>query len=66
MSGKHDVRPEVLDLGTLSAESQTSSDDAFGSNDIDKLDMQRMGKTQEMSRVFRQSSLISLTAILGK
>lgn len=38
-------------------------DDAFDSSRTDQIHMQRMGKTQEMNRVFRQVSLISFTAI---
>jgi choline transport protein len=44
-------------------ESNTTGD-GFGSNDLDKVNMARMGKTQEMHRVFRQTSLISFTAII--
>ncbi|TKA83850.1 hypothetical protein B0A55_00119 [Friedmanniomyces simplex] len=44
-------------------ESQAAGD-VFGSNDRDKANMARMGKDQEMKRVFRQVSLISFTAII--
>jgi len=66
MSGKYEAQQEVVDLGASSSESQRGPPDAFGSNDIDKQNMQRMGKDQEMKRVFRQASLISFTAIIGK
>lgn len=38
--------------------------DIFGSLVLDKQDMSRMGKKQEMHRVFHQVSLLSFTAIL--
>ncbi len=41
-----------------------SAGDTFGSNDRDQANMARMGKDQEMKRVFRQVSLISFTAII--
>ncbi|KAK3676608.1 hypothetical protein LTR78_003382 [Recurvomyces mirabilis] len=41
-----------------------SQDDVFRSNDVDKINMARMGKTQEMKRVFNQVSLVSFTAII--
>ncbi|KAK0298718.1 hypothetical protein LTR54_013801 [Friedmanniomyces endolithicus] len=44
-------------------ESQSPGDN-FGSNDRDQANMARMGKDQEMKRVFRQVSLISFTAII--
>ncbi len=44
-------------------ESQSPGDN-FGSNDRDQANMARMGKNQEMKRVFRQVSLISFTAII--
>ena len=37
--------------------------DGFDSTSDDRLHMQRMGKTQEMNRAFRQVSLVSFTAI---
>jgi len=38
--------------------------DGFGSDGLDALAMSRMGKKQEMNRVFRQASLVSFTAII--
>lgn len=46
MDEKTAKQSEVLDLGASSVESQSSGDD-FLSNDVDKVDMQRMGKDQE-------------------
>jgi amino acid permease len=44
-------------------EADVKAEDLFDSSQDDQLHMQRMGKTQEMKRVFRQVSLISFTAI---
>jgi len=41
-----------------------SQNNIFQSNDADKLNMARMGKTQEMRRVFSSVSLVSFTAII--
>lgn len=53
---------DAYEVSTL-PESEASGD-VFGSNDRDKENMARMGKDQEMKRVFRQVSLISFTAII--
>lgn len=45
-------------------ESPTAIADGYGSNNLDNANMKRMGKDQEMKRVFRQLSLISFTAII--
>lgn len=60
-----DAHQQVWELGTPSSQGQTSSaDDGFGSNEKDVMHMHRMGKQQEMQRVFKQFSLVSFTAIL--
>lgn len=38
--------------------------DGFGSMPLDQKEMHRMGKEQEMNRVFRQFSLLSFTVVL--
>jgi len=52
---EHELSPQT--------EAQTQND-MFGSNDVDKINMARMGKQQEMKRVFAQTSLVSFTAII--
>jgi choline transport protein len=59
----------AIEKGVQHGEHETESPtnavaDEFGSDALDQLAMQRMGKTQEMNRVFRQVSLISFTAII--
>jgi len=50
---------------TYEADSPTSEvADNFGSDGLDAVAMSRMGKKQEMHRVFRQTSLVSFTAII--
>jgi choline transport protein len=48
---------------TFSSTDSTFDGDGFGSNNDDKMAMERMGKKQEMKRVFKQASLISFTCI---
>lgn len=63
MEDEKNVRQQAYQVGSPT-ESQSNVADQFGSNDLDKINMQRMGKDQEMKRVFRQVSLISFTAII--
>ncbi|KAK0269392.1 hypothetical protein LTR35_014881 [Friedmanniomyces endolithicus] len=62
MDDTKETNHDAYELRSL-PESQ-SAGDAFGSNDRDQANMARMGKDQEMKRVFRQVSLISFTAII--
>ena len=55
----------VLELGSQGqTEEIPTRHDGFNSNYHDKMNMERMGKQQEMTRVFKQASLVSFTAIL--
>ena len=66
MDGKYPIERGI----SGGAVSPTSSDftcgidvDGYGSNGQDKLAMERMGKTQEMRRNFKQASLIGFTCM---
>jgi choline transport protein len=66
---KSEYTSETIDISSSSSKSPNnelidSSSDIFGSLVADKTDMSRMGKKQEMHRVFHQVSLLSFTAIL--
>ena len=58
------VGREVVELGESPNESTTAIDEIFGSSNDDKREMHRMGKDQEMKRVFAQTSLLSFTTVL--
>ncbi|KAK4550236.1 hypothetical protein LTR36_003203 [Oleoguttula mirabilis] len=64
---KDAVREEAYDLGPsirTETDGSTTAVDDFGSNGLDVRNMQRMGKDQEMTRVFRQASLLCFTCVL--
>ena len=59
-----DAHQRVHELGYLEQSQMATMDDEFGSNYRDRMHMKRLGKEQEMTRVFKQASLVSFTAIL--
>lgn len=58
---KDDARYSVREVESSASSGQDV--DGFGSNDLDQVNMERMGKKQEMNRVFKQVSLVSFTCI---
>jgi len=64
MDEKIPAEHSFTDLALSPSDTDSSVDvDGYGSNSLDKLAMERMGKSQQMRRNFKQVSLIGFTCM---